>query len=150
MKCPNCGLINADNAMRCDCGYDFTTRQIGKSYTKTAKEKSRPAIASYLTTSLSSERNNSYAALRSIALLCNGLGYLIVGLSILSALGGLLLFFQKEFVLGFVSIIGAIMSGGLSFIILRVIAEGISVILDIEANTRRAAAVLEDRLSKNL
>lgn len=25
MKCPNCGLINVDNAMWCDCGYDFQT-----------------------------------------------------------------------------------------------------------------------------
>lgn len=23
MKCPNCGLINPDDAQRCDCGYNF-------------------------------------------------------------------------------------------------------------------------------
>ena len=25
MKCPRCGLINPDNAMHCDCGFDFQT-----------------------------------------------------------------------------------------------------------------------------
>lgn len=29
MKCPTCGLENPPDAMRCDCGYDFTTR-VGK------------------------------------------------------------------------------------------------------------------------
>ena len=28
MKCPNCGLINPDTAMRCDCGYNFETTAI--------------------------------------------------------------------------------------------------------------------------
>jgi hypothetical protein len=31
-KCPNCGLINAESAMRCDCGYDFTSGQMKGSY----------------------------------------------------------------------------------------------------------------------
>jgi hypothetical protein len=28
MKCPNCSLVNPPGAMWCDCGYDFTTRQL--------------------------------------------------------------------------------------------------------------------------
>ena len=32
MKCPNCGLINPDSALRCDCGYDFTAQEIKESY----------------------------------------------------------------------------------------------------------------------
>ena len=32
MKCPNCGLINPDSALRCDCGYDFKSKSIQKSY----------------------------------------------------------------------------------------------------------------------
>ncbi len=32
MKCPKCGLINPDNAQRCDCGYDFEQKQMVKSY----------------------------------------------------------------------------------------------------------------------
>ena len=25
MKCPNCGLINPQSTMRCDCGYEFVS-----------------------------------------------------------------------------------------------------------------------------
>ncbi len=32
MKCPHCGLINPETALRCDCGYDFATKQIKESY----------------------------------------------------------------------------------------------------------------------
>ena len=32
MKCPNCGLMNPDSAMRCDCGYDFVSQQIEESF----------------------------------------------------------------------------------------------------------------------
>ena len=28
MQCPNCKLINPPGAVRCDCGYDFTTRRV--------------------------------------------------------------------------------------------------------------------------
>ena len=32
MECKNCGLLNPDTAMRCDCGYDFATRTMQASY----------------------------------------------------------------------------------------------------------------------
>ena len=32
MKCPYCNLINPDNAIRCDCGYDFKRGKLLKSY----------------------------------------------------------------------------------------------------------------------
>jgi hypothetical protein len=32
MKCPNCGLINPDSALRCDCGYDFEDKKIKQKY----------------------------------------------------------------------------------------------------------------------
>ncbi len=35
MKCPNCGLINPDSALRCDCGYDFS-KQMKESYVAAA------------------------------------------------------------------------------------------------------------------
>jgi len=30
--CPSCGLINPGGAERCDCGYDFATSSLQKSY----------------------------------------------------------------------------------------------------------------------
>ncbi len=38
MKCPYCGLINPDNALRCDCGYDFETRTVEPSYLTPAQQ----------------------------------------------------------------------------------------------------------------
>ena len=28
MKCPNCGLINPESALHCDCGYNFESSRI--------------------------------------------------------------------------------------------------------------------------
>ena len=30
--CPKCGLLSADEAARCDCGYDFLTKTVRSSY----------------------------------------------------------------------------------------------------------------------
>jgi len=30
--CPRCGLFSADEASRCDCGYDFATNTVKESY----------------------------------------------------------------------------------------------------------------------
>ena len=32
MKCPNCGLLNPESAQRCDCGFDFPSKQVKESY----------------------------------------------------------------------------------------------------------------------
>ena len=32
MDCPICGLINPDTAQRFDCGYDFDSRRVERSY----------------------------------------------------------------------------------------------------------------------
>jgi hypothetical protein len=34
MKCPRCGLLNADTAQRCDCGYDFELQTVKGAYFK--------------------------------------------------------------------------------------------------------------------
>jgi hypothetical protein len=30
--CPKCGLVNPPDAQRCDCGYDFASRTVQRSY----------------------------------------------------------------------------------------------------------------------
>src|SRR5262245_31035350 len=37
MRCPRCGLINPDRALRCDCGYDFATGRLESSHLTTAQ-----------------------------------------------------------------------------------------------------------------
>lgn len=39
MKCPNCGLINHESTLRCDCGYDFKESKVKKSYSKSFQKK---------------------------------------------------------------------------------------------------------------
>jgi hypothetical protein len=41
---PRCGLVNPQGAQRCDCGYDFTTQQMERSYLQ-PKQMARAAAA---------------------------------------------------------------------------------------------------------
>jgi hypothetical protein len=94
----------------------------------------------------SGNKLSDYAALRSIAALCRTLSWIAIGLAALQAIGGLVVM-SDSFLAGLAVIMAAAIGGGLLYILLQVIAESISVILDIEANTRRAASVLEQRLN---
>src|SRR5438105_2590529 len=41
-ECPKCALVNPPHSQRCDCGYDFETLQIERSYLTTSD--SAPAV----------------------------------------------------------------------------------------------------------
>jgi len=43
-NCPHCGLVNPPQAQRCDCGYDFQSGQMKRSYLQ-PKTKLRKAAA---------------------------------------------------------------------------------------------------------
>jgi hypothetical protein len=45
MNCPRCGLINPATAQRCDCGYDFISKSVEKSYFTSSPNITRSRIA---------------------------------------------------------------------------------------------------------
>jgi len=42
VKCPKCGLINPDSALRCDCGFDFATGRVKQSYLSQSQPSQPP------------------------------------------------------------------------------------------------------------
>jgi hypothetical protein len=45
MNCPRCGLINPGTAQRCDCGYDFISKSLKRSYATSTPNSSSSRIA---------------------------------------------------------------------------------------------------------
>jgi hypothetical protein len=90
---------------------------------------------------------NKYSALRSIASLCNLLSYVVIGIAGISVLVSFIKMVSKGgLFLGFGGIAVTVVFGGISFLLLRIMGESISVLLDIESNTRKSASLLEQRL----
>ena len=92
------------------------------------------------------ESAHRYVAMRTIAGLCNILAWVSVGVSVL--LGLVVIIGQSSFGGGgFFSVLAGLVftaiSAVLGWIFWRLLGEGIWLALDIEANTRRAAAALE-------
>jgi hypothetical protein len=79
-----------------------------------------------------------------MAALCRLLGWAIVGLAALQAIGGLVVLFS-DLLPGLGLIVVAAIMGAVGYVFWNMIAESISVILDIEANTRRAAELLAQK-----
>ena len=40
-ECPNCGLLNSPEALRCDCGYDFAAHRMEESYLSAQDQEKR-------------------------------------------------------------------------------------------------------------
>lgn len=41
MQCPNCKLFNPDSTLRCDCGFDFSDRQMRSSLLSATEQQRR-------------------------------------------------------------------------------------------------------------
>ncbi len=140
--CPKCGGQNSENAAFClHCGAALENQGGAAAGATPSTYTASPAAAPYRSPATPSR---SYAALRSMAALCRTLGWIIVGLAVLQALGGLVVLFG-DFLPGLGIIIVAALMGAIGYVFWNMIAEGISVILDIEANTRRTAELLSQR-----
>lgn len=155
ISCENCGTENVSGVKFCkQCGNklersDQTAVAGQSSAPATAKERSGSFTSTAQRTTPVSHSTvraeNKYTALRGIARLCRTLSWIFVGLASLIALGGLVAMFDS-FLAGVGTIIGAAVWGAVAYIFWQIVAESISVLLDIEANTRRTAALLEQWL----
>jgi hypothetical protein len=84
----------------------------------------------------------NHTTLRSLASFCTGLAWFIAGLAGLGAFVSLFAM-NDDFTIGLAKVMGFILSGGFSFVIWRIIAESILVLIDIETNTRETVSGLE-------
>jgi hypothetical protein len=79
MTCPRCRLFSPDEAVRCDCGYDFAAREVRDSYLAAHVVQKHGGLTAYLETQ--ARRN----ILSGVGLL--GLGIVIMGGSYLGSGG---------------------------------------------------------------
>lgn len=140
--CPKCEGQNSEGAMYCRiCGAALEKQAVPAAGGAPVSPASRPAA---VLQSAMAPSKSPYAALRHIASLCRLLGWGFVGLAALQALGGLIVLFS-DFLPGLGIIIVAAIMGAIGYIFWNMVAESISVILDIEFNTRRTAELLAGR-----
>ena len=156
VNCSNCGHPNADSAKFCaKCGNKLTPAETLVMGMGDASISLPSAPSAYtpptpaLSAAPSGESTHRYVAMRTIAGLCNILAWISL---VLGFLGGLMwgyIIGNNLIGSGFLGVIGGLVagaiSGGLGWIFWRLLGEGIWLALDIEANTRRTAAALEEQ-----
>lgn len=82
---------------------------------------------------------SKFSVLKGIANLCNALAIITVILANIVGLVGFILLFTDEGVLGLVILIIGLIYGTFSYVVFKILTEGILVLLDIEMNTRQTA-----------
>lgn len=151
--CLNCGsALNGENKTKDD------GREVGRAWPEqgwtptdggveaAAKKQAAPARQSqgaqtgYASSSFAA---GNYGALRGLAQLCRFIGFLFVGAAVLGGLVGLFMM-TRSFTAGLGVIVSSALFGVFNYVLFRLLGESISVIIDIEANTRRTAQLLEE------
>lgn len=131
--CPNCEMENLTTSRYCQkCGHSLSNKPpISKPFVPTpGPVPPRPAVVS--------PPSRDYGALRGIAQLCVTLSYGVLALTILGGMYGLVRM-ADSFLLGAGTLLLDALVGGFFYVVARVIAESIYVLLDIEENTRLTA-----------
>jgi hypothetical protein len=151
--CPKCSFENKGSRSICfNCGENLAGGRIivkdqaSSSFGGTAPQSlapSREAAARSGGTAPSPKMRftNKYSALKAIADLCNTIASIMAILAGIVGFVGLInLFRDGGFILGLALILFAAVFGVSGYIIYKILAEAIFVILDIEMNTRQTAA----------
>jgi hypothetical protein len=153
VACPKCGELQTASASYCTvCGAglkepSFVQPAPAQPYVarpaagQSAQPVAQPPAQQAAPYAPSTYSAGSYAGLRSMAALCSALGWLLVIGAVVGVLVGMVVLFSGDgsAAIELAVIFVFVVMGGLGFLVLRVIAEGISVFLDIEANTRQTA-----------
>jgi hypothetical protein len=90
-----------------------------------------------------------FTSLHNIAATCKLLAYLLAGLVVLGGIGAFVITVSDSATSAVGALLGALIWAAIVYIFWRVIGEGISVLLDIEENTRRAAVLLQQKEHKS-
>jgi hypothetical protein len=157
VDCTNCGAENPTNVNFCkQCGNKLKnegqTAGPAMSATTTAPIKEQPIYARsdtpmtpVQTRQQDVKMEKRYSALRGIATLCQALA---IASAIIVVLFGVISFFvllSESFSMAISTVVGALILAAIVYIVWRIIGESISVLLDIEENTRQTAFLLQNR-----
>lgn len=148
LTCEKCGTSNPGNVKFCkQCGNQL----ILNAATTAAFEQERPkkdfsrAPISAIRSSAAPPVGLRYGTLRSIAAICRIIGYALGGLGVLTGVLGAISRLSDSFLLAIGVLLGSLLGAAVVFVFWLIIAESISVILDIEENTRKTAVLLQQR-----
>lgn len=138
--CENCGTVNPDSVKFCkQCGNRLpVTTPVGSPEIPSMFLSDQPAA---------DQMERRYGALRGIAAFLKTLGIILAVLTLVGGAISFLILVGDSFFLAISSLVGAVISALLTYLLFLVMSEIISVQLDIEENTRRTAALLEQRLN---
>jgi hypothetical protein len=160
--CPKCLSENNEDRITCwECGEELDSQclSIDKQTPHIPSESAKTQIPMPSRNIPSSQKryssglaslsfNTKYHALKSIADFCNLIAIIFAVVGGIGVFLGFVILLQDT-VLGLVVIVGACSFGVSGYVGYKIIAEGISVILDIEMNTRQTATftklLVEDR-----
>ncbi len=148
IQCQNCGAENVGTVNFCkQCGSKLERPSVPDRPPSPEGYKAASGIQTSGTAAAHPpvRIEHKFAALRGIASFCRLLAYIFAGLTALGGIGGFLVGLTDSFFTALGVLVGSLIWAGILYIFWRVIGESISVLLDIEENTRRTAVLLEQK-----